>query len=38
MSDSFINFILNIVGSFQKERFINTISTTETWNAIIKTI
>ena len=37
MRDSFINFIFNIMGSFGKERFINTIFATPISNAVIKT-
>ena len=36
-SDYFINFDLNIIGPFQKERFIKTIFITSTGNTVIKT-
>lgn len=32
------NFVGNIIGPYKKERFINTILTKTTWNAIIKTL
>ena len=35
MSYSFTNIIINIIGQFQKERYINTIFTALIWNAFI---
>ena len=37
MTHSFINFALNIIVPFQKEKFINTILVTPTRNAIMET-